>query len=165
MILTIDKVLSNGGTRLAEVVAKNLGNSDLAEFAALGATGDIKERIQYGFDHTDSYVLSSEEDGKILCVGGVSVEGQSIWLLTTAHMEGMNRKGRIAVAFKLRGMLNELLKEHEGVQFNNVVSMFNNAHIKLIKALGGKGFSTMFENTKTKQMFYPFHFLKEVSDV
>lgn len=150
----------NNKEGIAEKLAANLGRSDRAEFAATGNTDRVEDVIQYGLDNTQCYILEDNE-GKMLCLGGIDPANGTLWLLTTTHAEGLNRKGRLTAAFKLRGVLNEILTAHRGVKFQNVVSMSNKSHIRLIKALGGKGFNTILINSKTSQMFYPFYFIKE----
>lgn len=148
---------SHNSEGLAMKVAEMLGESDRKEFSALGGSDNIVERIQYGIDHGECYLLEDDR-GNIVCLGGIQVDTGSIWLLSTERAEELNRVRRVKAIFALRGILKTLLAQHPNVIFKNVVSISNTAHIKLIKALGGKGFNTLVASSYTGSMFYPFYF-------
>lgn len=158
MSMFLVKVIDTQG--LANRMAAILGASDRAESWALGTLETLEDNIQYGLENTNCFMLVSDTKG-IICLGGYETLEGSLWLLTSEAAEGLNRKEKVQAVLKLRGFLNKLLDSYPTTIFRNQVSISNYSHIKLIKALGGKGFNTMTYNPKNDAKFYPFHFCKE----
>ena len=150
--------VQRGDKGVAEMVAPILTQADIAESRALGTT-NIVESLQRGLDTSYCWVLVGATQG-VLCLGGICPDTQSVWLVTTTNTEKLSRAERLKAILKLRGILKELLETYKGIKFSNMVGISNHGHIKLIKALGGKGFNTLLLNDSGSK-FYPFHFIKE----
>lgn len=158
MSMFLTRVGDQSHESLAKHMVTNLGQSDRAESYATGNLYRLQEVLEYGFETSKCFMLVEKEKQDIISVGGYCVDTSSIWLVTTKAAESLTKRERVQAIFLLRGFLKKLLKTYPETTFRNEVSIANKNHIKLIKALGGKGFNTMTYNPKNDSKFYPFHF-------
>lgn len=149
--------------------ADNIHDNDMRELKAMGRFNDdaAYDALSHGVGEKYCYAASLEGDAANptwLAIGGWCPEQGTVWFITTKAVDALTRTERVRFGLALKGVMQRILKEWPDVAFKNIVSMSNRSHIKLIKALGGKGFDTLYENTKSGAMFYPFYFINNTKE-
>lgn len=144
--------------------ADNIHDNDMQELKAMGRFNDdaAYDALSHGVGGEFCYAASLEgDDGKPtwLAIGGWCPKQGTVWFITTKEVDTLTRTERVRFGLALKGVMQWILKVWPDVAFRNIVSMSNHSHIRLIKALGGQGFNTLYENTKSGAMFYPFYFI------
>lgn len=149
--------------------ADNIHDNDMQELKAMGRFNDdaAYDALSHGVGGEFCYAASLEgDDGKPtwLAIGGWCPKQGTVWFITTKEVDTLTRTERVRFGLALKGVMQGILKDWPDVAFRNIVSMANHSHIRLIKALGGKGFNTLYENTKSGAMFYPFYFINNTKE-
>lgn len=167
--IKIRKVHEDYVEQFTRYFADNIHENDRKELQAMGRFNDeaAYDALSHGVGREYCFTASIDaEKGEPvwLAIGGwCPVEG-TVWFITTKYVDTLTRTERVRFGLALKGVMQRLLKEYPNVAFRNIVSMVNHSHIKLIKALGGKGFNTLYENTKSGSMFYPFYFINNTKE-
>lgn len=149
--------------------ADNIHDNDMSELKAMGRFNDdaAYDALSHGVGGEFCYAASLEgDDGKPtwLAIGGWCPKQGTVWFITTKEVDTLTRTERVRFGLALKGVMQWILKVWPDVAFRNIVSMPNHSHIRLIKALGGQGFNTLYENTKSGSMFYPFYFINNTKE-
>ena len=160
----IRKVHADYVEKFTRYFADNIHDNDMQELKAMGRFNDeaAYEALSNGVGKEFCYAASLEGDDADpawLAIGGWCPEQGTVWFITAKAVDTLTRTERVRFGLALKGVMQRMLKAWPDVAFRNIVSMGNHSHIKLIKALGGKGFNTLYENTKSGSMFYPFYFI------